>query len=409
VTDPAQAPAAQSTASRRQFLKGAASGLAGLAVSGPLLSACGGGPSGATAPGTPTIKVGFVSPRTGSTAGFGEPDGYVLGLARAALTEGLQVGGTTYAVEILDRDSQSNPQTAAQVANDLINSDRVDLMLATSTPETVNAVSDACEAAGMPCISTNTPWEAWYFGRGAKPGQPSPFKWTYHFSFGVDQFANSFISMWPQVPTNKKVGVMWPDDADGRAIRASLGPLLRNAGYTIVDPGPYIDGTNDFSAQISQFKSENCEIFNTFPIPPDFATFWQQAAKLEYRPRIAQIAKTGLFLSQVQALGPIGVNLASAVYWGPTFPYYSSLTGISSQQLGDGYQAASGKLWNQNLGATMSLLDVGMAALKATPNPRDKTALIRAVTKLRVDTMYGRVAWGTGPVPNVVTTPIIGG
>ena len=77
---------------------------------------------------------------------------------------------------------------------------------------------------------------------------------------------------------------MWPNDADGNAIRAALGPLLKKAGYTIVDPGAYKDGTNDYSAQIAKFKKENCEIFNTFPIPPDFATFWQQAAQQGYKP-----------------------------------------------------------------------------------------------------------------------------
>ena len=40
----------------------------------------------------------------------------------------------------------------------------------------------------MPCLSTVMPWEAWYFGRGAKPGAPSPFKWTYHFGFGGGEF-----------------------------------------------------------------------------------------------------------------------------------------------------------------------------------------------------------------------------
>ena len=81
------------------------------------------------------------------------------------------------------------------------------------------------------------------------------------------------------MPKNKKVGVMWPNDADGNAIRAALGPLLEKAGYTIVDPGAYQDGTNDYSAQIAKFKSAGVQIFNTFPIPPDFATFWRQAAQ----------------------------------------------------------------------------------------------------------------------------------
>ena len=43
-----------------------------------------------------TLKVGFVSPRTGALGGFGETDGYVLELARKALATGLKVGDKTY-------------------------------------------------------------------------------------------------------------------------------------------------------------------------------------------------------------------------------------------------------------------------------------------------------------------------
>jgi branched-chain amino acid transport system substrate-binding protein len=396
--------------SRRNFLKGV--GLTGLASSAPLLAACSGGSAGGASGGgdaARTIKIGFVSPRTGSVAAFGEADGYILGLVRTAFASGLVVGGRSYDVQVIAKDGQSKSMQSSQVANGLIYRDRVDLMLATSTPVTVNPVSDACEAAGTPCITTNTPWEAWYFGRGAKPGAPSPFRFTYHYSFGTAEFAKSFLSLWPQVPTNKKVGVMWPNDPDGNAIRASLGPILAEAGYTIVDPGAYTDGTNDFSAQIARFKDENCEIFSTFPIPPDFATFWLQAAQLGYQPKIAQIAKTGKFLSQVEALGQLGVGLASGVYWTPTWPYPSSSTGVSAKQLGDGYTRASGRLWNQSLGTTLSLFDVAVAALKAAGDPKDKAAVVKALSRLEVDTTVGHLAWGTGPVPNVVTTPQVGG
>ena len=94
-------------------------------------------------------------------------------------------------------------------------------------------------------------------------------------------------------------GAVGPHDADGNAIRGALGPLLKGAGYTIVDPGAYEDGTNDYSAQIQRFIQEDCQIFNTFPIPPDFATFWRQAAQQGYTKhvKIGQIAKTGLFPS----------------------------------------------------------------------------------------------------------------
>jgi branched-chain amino acid transport system substrate-binding protein len=214
---------------------------------------------------------------------------------------------------------------------------------------------------------------------------------------------------WPQVATNKKVGVMWPNDSDGNAIRAALGPLLEKSGYTVVDPGAYTSGTNDFSAQIALFKRENCEIFNTFPIPPDFATFWRQAAQQGYRPKICQVAKTGLFPSQIEALGPIGVDIAGGAYWAPAYPYTSSLTNVGGKELAEGYQNAAGKQWNQQLGPSLALFDVAAAALKAAPNPKDRNAVAQAIGTLDVQTPVGRLQWGKGPNGNVVATPILGG
>ncbi|MBX5475002.1 MAG: ABC transporter substrate-binding protein, partial [Thermoleophilia bacterium] len=335
--------------SRRDLLRRAGVGVGGLALSGVAAQPIWARPKDAEAyDAASTITIGFVSPLTGPAAGFGEPDPYVLGLARKAFATGLTVGGKHYAVKIVNKDSQSAPAQAAKVAGDLIHGTKVDLMLATSTPEVVNPVADACEAAGVPYITTVVPWEAWYFGRGAKDPTKSPFRYGIHFCFGTANFAHAYTHLWPQVKTNKKVGVMWPNDADGNAIREALGPLLEKAGYTIVDPGAYQDGTNDYSAQIAKFKAENCQIFNTFPIPPDFATFWRQAAQQGYTKivKIAQIAKTGLFPSQVTSLGAIGNNLASACYWHPTFPYRSSLTGLTSKQLADGYIKHAKKQWN---------------------------------------------------------------
>lgn len=386
--------------SRRRFLAGTAAGTVALGFAGRRASAQAAG----------TIKVGFISPITGALAGFGQGDPFVLDAARKALSGGISVGGKTYDVQILDRDTQSDPSRAGQLAKSLIDDEKVDLMLTTSTPEVVNPVADACEAAGVPCVGTIVPWEAFYFGRGGKPGQPSPFKWTYLFSFGTGQFAQTYLSMWDKMKTNKKVAVMYPNDADGNAIRHALKPLLEKGGYTIVDPGPYEDGTTDYSAQIALFKREKCQIFNTFPIPPDFAAFWRQAAQQGYTRmvKISQIAKTGLFPSQVEALGSLGHNLATAAYWHPTFPYSSALTGMTSQQLADGYEKASGKQWEQQLGPSLALIDIGIEALKASADPKDKAGVAKAISTLKTTSLLGKIDFTSGPVPNVSVTPIIG-
>src|SRR3954470_10529341 len=364
---------------RRTFL--AKAGGAGLTLaSGGVLDACGGvkkssDSGGGGGNGPATLKIGLVTPRTGQAAGFGEVDPYILDLVRKAAANGITAGdGKTYKIEITSKDSQSSPEHAASVAKELISGTKVDLMLASSTPEVVNPVSDACEAAGVPCISTVLPWQAWYFGRGAKEGDNAAYKFTYHFSFGVEDFAAGYFPSWHSIKTNKVVGLLYPNDADGNALRAALPPEMKKAGFTVVDAGPYNDGLNDFSAQISKFKSADCEIFNTFPLPPDFATFWKQAAQQGYKPIIPQIAKTGLFPSQVEALGKLGVGLIGTAFWTPTFPYSSSFLKKSSKELADGYQA-TGKQWTQMVGSTAALFDAGVAALQAAPNPRDKVGL----------------------------------
>ncbi len=391
---------------RREFVKRA--GSAGLLLSsGGVLAACGVKKSSSSTGGS-TIKIGYVSPETGEAAAFGEPDGYILGLVRKAVANGITGGdGKHYSIEIIKKDSESSPQTAASVANDLINGSQVDLMLTSSTPEVTNPVSDACEAAGTPCISTVVPWEAWYYGRGAKPGNKAAYKYTYHFSFGVENFAISYISQWHLLPTNKVVGALYPNDADGNAIRMGLIPLLEKGGFKVIDAGPYNDGLNDFSSQIAKFKANHCQIFNTFPLPPDFATFWRQAIQQGYKPIIAQIAKTGLFPSQVEALGNLGPGLATAAFWHPVFPYSSSLTGLNGRQIQAGYEA-TGKQWTQVLGTGIGLFDVGIAALKHAPNPKDKAELANSIPTLKVDTPVGHLDWSRGPVKNVVDTIIPG-
>lgn len=386
--------------SRRLVLGGATAGLS---------LAAGWAPARADTPNK--LRIGFISPLTGPLAGFGESDPFTLSLVRKALANGLNIGGTSYEVTILDRDTQSDPSRASQLAKDLINGQQIDLMLTTSTPEVVNPVSDACEAAGIPCISTVVPWESWYYGRGAKPGQPSPFKWTYHFFLGSEQFRKLYVSAWnSDVHSNKRVAVLCPNDADGNAARNHLVPELSKAGFDMIDPGGYQDGTTDFSAQISMYKKAGCEILCTFPFPPDFPTFWRQAAQqgLTRQMKIVTVAKTGLFASQMEALGPLGYRINAGAYWHPVFPYSSALTGISSAQLATDYQNTTGRQWEQQLGATMALFDVMVATMRAAGNPKDKTAIVNAIKTLQTTTILGKIDFKNGPVPNVATTVLIG-
>jgi hypothetical protein len=66
----------------------------------------------------------------------------------------LEVDGTTYDVQIIVKDAQSDSTRAAEVATELINSDDVDVLISSGTPDSVDPVSEQCEANSVPCITT---------------------------------------------------------------------------------------------------------------------------------------------------------------------------------------------------------------------------------------------------------------
>lgn len=281
-------------------------------------------------------------------------------------------------------------------------------MVVSSTPETCNAVSDQCEINQVPCISTVAPWQSWFFARKGDPEKP--FKFTYHFFWGVEDLTAVYNDLWSQVPNNQTVGGLWPNDSDGNALSdPKMGVPGGLEGFEVVDPGRYENTTNDFTAQINRFKSGDCEVLTGAPIPPDFTNFYKQAAQQGYRPKIASIAKAILFPSAVEALGDLGEGLSSEVWWRPKHPFKSSLTGDSAQSVADAYTKDTGKQWTQPIGFVHALFEVAKTVLEQAPDPKDRPGVAAAIARTRLETIVGPVDWTGGPVPNVSKTPLVGG
>jgi len=364
----------------------------------------------ALAQGTRTIKIGFVSPSTGPLAAFGESDRFGVAAIQQLLKGGLQIGPRRHSVEILVKDSQSSPNRAGEVAADLILKDKVDLMVVGDTPETCNPVSDQCELNEVPCVSSLCPWQPWFFGRKGDPAKG--FNWTYHFFWGLEDIIAVFTGMWKSQATNRVVGGLFPNDSDGNAWgdpKLGLPPALAKDGFKLVDPGRFQNLQQDFSAQISAFKKENCEIVTGVVIPPDMKTFWTQARQQGYRPKMVTVGKALLFPTAIEALGDIGEGMTSEVWWTPSHPYKSSLTGQSARQLADAFEASSGKQWTQPIGFVHALFEVAIDTLKRTRDVSSRAAIRDALAATSLETIVGPVAWGKGPVKNVTRTPLVGG
>ena len=360
------------------------------------------------------VKIGYVSPQTGPLAGFAEADAFTIDtFNRVMADQGI-------AVEVVVKDSQSNPNRAAAVAQELIIDDEIDLMLVASTPETTNPVATVCEGEEIPVISTIAPWQPYFIGQQGNPGDPAswqPFEFSYHYFWGLEDVIAVFLNMWNQLDTNKQVGGLFPNDADGNAWgdpNVGVAPGFAAAGYTTIDPGRYQNLTDDFSAQINAFKAANAEIVTGVVIPPDFTTFRNQAIQQGFSPKAITVGKAILFPQSVEALGEAGHNLSSEVWWTDTHPFTSSLTGESCADLAAGFTAATGRPWTQPIGFVHSLFEIAADVVKRTDDPTDAEAMVESIRSADVGSIVGDIAWdGTGVPPfaaqNVCKTPLVGG
>ena len=107
------------------------------------------------------------------------------------------------------------------------------------------------------------------------------------------------------------------------------------------------------------------------------------------------MAKALLFPSAVEALGNIG-RRTSEVWWSPSHPFTSSLTGQTCQQFADAYESSTGKQWTQPL-MHYEVFEVVVDALKRTKNVDDKQVIVDAIKATDIQTIAGHITLDGGP------------
>jgi len=410
--------------SRRSVLRAFGAGAA-VVGGGGLLEACSTSIKGATSTSTSgsgssggKITIGWIHPLTGALAGFGAPDNFVLSKIKATspYKNGFKIGGKTYEVQINSYDTQSSSTRAGQLAQQAINADHVDMLLASSTPETVNAVASTAETLGTPLICANIPWESWYlnlFPKGNPQKATEKAKYVVMYFFGAEHLVQCFIPMWnkihAQLKTDKVVAAAFPNDSDGNAFRGVFPIFAKQAGYTLDLSSPYTDGTTNYSSMITTFKNDKADFFTNVPLPPDFATMWKQSAQQGFKPKLATVAKVLLFPTDAYALGSLVQNVATDTWWVPTMPWTSSFTGETCQQFSDDYESSGHGQWNANI-SNYTLFEIAHAAFTAVNNPHDKNEVADAIHQVNINGLAGPIDFTSSkaPAPGVAITPPVG-
>lgn len=341
---------------------------------------------------TPTIKIGIVNPITGVLAGFGDGTPWVE--QHVVDYVNVEMGGiyieeydAKLPVELIVYDCESNSTKTTELTQKLIQEDGVHLMLSRHCPEIVNPITASCERFEMPCVSTDAPMNAWQ--------EEGPYEWSFHGHWDLKSMYECYQSMWTTAGFPKdsgaKIGLFFANDADGTAWNNIFSKRIPEDGYELFDPGMFPTGTQDFTKIISQFKSENVDILIGAVTNSDFSTMWRQCKQMDYQPQFVTMGKAYLLKSDAMAIGPeLMDGLCSEVWWAPSHPWKSSLTGETPSSLAEVYAKETGRQITAPMGAKYYGVEIAIDAITRAAS-LDNTALRDAIAETDLDTIFGHV------------------
>ncbi len=338
-----------------------------------------------------TIKIGYINPTTGPLAGNGEGcDWAVKQITDYVKENPITVDGKQMDFEVIVYDSESDANKCSELTQKLIEEDEVDMIIAIQTPNTVIPVVDVAERYEVPCIASQAPIDPVANSR-------EEFNWTYLSFYTLDDVYESQRALWTAagcgVNSGAKVGTLFANDADGTAWHTIFTKRLVEDGYELVDPGQYPSGTTDFTSLANTFKEEDIDIIAGTNIPPDFMNSYNAIISAGVEVQGVTMGKCALLESDVEALGDLADGIMTQVWWAPTNPYSSALTGKSSSELAEQYAADNdGRTMPQPTAYAYEALELAVTAFQNTKS-MDKEDIRDAIANIDTDTIIGHVKY----------------
>jgi branched-chain amino acid transport system substrate-binding protein len=242
----------------------------------------------------------------------------------------------------------------------------------------------------VPCVTANTPVEAWLFG---PDGKPKTYRYTFHFFFSVPDLVKNHIGMIKALPGgfNGNIGYLYPNDPDGTVFAQLFDPAFKGEGWKPTDPGRFQQGLPDFSSIINQFRRNRVEVVVGVLAPPDLQNYMQQAAQAGFKPKMYIIDKATGYPGPMNALGRFGIDILSVNFWSPAYPGSSKFGTYTGQGLVDAYERANaGKQYSPPLAYIDAAYDVLLDAIQRA-GKTDREAVRTALGQTDLDTVTGRV------------------
>jgi branched-chain amino acid transport system substrate-binding protein len=261
------------------------------------------------------IRVGAPLPLTGPLApdAAKQQQGYDLWAETANKAGGVNVGGKRMKVEIVYVDYQSNTPRAVQATEKLITQDKVNFLFSPFGSGAAKAASSVSEKYEVPTLAATASSEQVY---------DQGYKYLFG-TFTPNQTLTEPVSdmVKKDAAGVQRVAILARNDLFPLAIAQEMEKSAKKRGMNVVYFEKYAIGTLDFSATLTQMKSQAPHwIFATGYIN-DLVTMKKQMADLKIEAPVVTMVTAPAFKEFIDATGKGSENITTAAWWHPAARY----------------------------------------------------------------------------------------
>jgi branched-chain amino acid transport system substrate-binding protein len=263
------------------------------------------------------ILIGGTLPMTGNESRIGAPfrEGYDLAVEEVNARGGIQIGDKKMKVALTIYDDTSNQNTAVNLADKLINSDKVNFLLGTYSTALVQAQSTVAEQNQMPYVN----------GGGAAS---EIYKRGYKYVFGAlssIEVLSATLMAWIDeqqkagtLPRPAKIALLWENASHGKEFQKGVADFVAKSGgaYEISINESFEMGGKDFSALLGKVKAAATDVFLVDAHLADYITMQRQYIDAGLCHKVVSYGARGAEKDAFDKLGKDNIQyILSGVWW----------------------------------------------------------------------------------------------
>lgn len=346
-----------------------------------------------------TLRIGAPLPITGALAPEGAKlkQGYELWQDKVNAAGGVKAGDQALKVELVYYDYQSTTPKAVQLAEKLINDDKVDFLFSPFGSGAAKAVSAVAEKYGVPLLASSAS-SAEVFDQG------------YKNLFGL-YTDNSTLSepiadlVKSKIQSVKRVAILARNDLYPLSLGNEFEKSAKKRGFEVVYFEKYPIGTLDHSSALTQLRAANPDWVVVTGYINDLILVRKQAAELKVGGQIYTLINGPAYQEWIDAVGPLANGVTTASWFHPVLNFKSEDIFGSTQAFVSQFKTKYGSEpdFTQASGAAVGVI-LQLAVERA--GSKDRNAVREQLKKGGFKTFFAPVSFGPTGIANSYIPPV---